>query len=476
MNEEQKEQNIYSFGFDKSLNKPFVNRATGVVYDAVSEALNAGQVLSGGNLNLKTLSIGSLVRQVAPGDDIQAAIDAVNREGGGTVQLIAGDYLLTRDIELKSKVKLNGAGRDVSILNFQNLPYGIFVNGGGNYIRNFSIENLTVSKSNANGGIYLTWAESFGITNVRTTLCQQDGIFLSKCLIFNIIGCLSDNNTSDGISSDGDVTNGNFLNCYINTNSAIGMNISGANLVLTNCEVFQNTGHGIYLNTLYSKVIGCYCYNNTGTDLTLNISTSKFNTITGTRATNVIIGGDQNCIVGCETTVFDSTPATNVTLVGNQSNAAVSADPNLAFRIKDISIESQGNIRSSLQTQKRMAFMTTSGVAVRAGNVVVYDFASDNAQKISTTSTNGNNKVMGMAMETINSTFYGNILVEGFTSTLYIFNGTTSIVIGDWLSTYSHAYYAKKAVAGDMAFAIALSSPTTSTAQISALLVSPRLI
>ena len=101
---DQSSSDIYDLGFDRGLNREIPDNSTGVVYDTIENATNAASVLSGGNLNLKTLTIGGLTRQVAPGDDIQAAIDAVNREGGGTVQLLAKTYNPTFDINLKSNV------------------------------------------------------------------------------------------------------------------------------------------------------------------------------------------------------------------------------------------------------------------------------------------------------------------------------------------------------------------------------------
>ena len=126
--------------------------------------------------------------------------------------------------------------------------------------------------------------------------------------------------------------------------------------------------------------------------------------------------------------------------------------------------------------QKKHASLTNgTGATTQAGAVIV--IKADAAGNVfTTTSTNGDNKVFGVTTESIADLLSGRILTEGKTTALLVANGTSSIAIGDWLSTYSHAYYAKKAVAGDMAFALSLSTPTTGTAQVSALLVSPRLI
>lgn len=122
---------ISDYGFDKLLNKPIDNASTGVVYDSVDQQ-NTGSIVQGGNLTLKTLSIGGLVRQVAPGDDINAAIDAVSREGGGTVQLLAKTYTITSNILMRSEVALVGAGVGITIIEC----------AGASHIRAEPIENF----------------------------------------------------------------------------------------------------------------------------------------------------------------------------------------------------------------------------------------------------------------------------------------------------------------------------------------------
>ena len=107
---------IYDFGFDRLLNKIVNSVSTGLVYDPIGSSLNVAQVLSGGQLTLKSLSIGGLIKQVAPGDDIQAAIDAVNRDGGGVVQFLAKTYRINSPINLRANVSLIGAGIGSTII------------------------------------------------------------------------------------------------------------------------------------------------------------------------------------------------------------------------------------------------------------------------------------------------------------------------------------------------------------------------
>lgn len=138
-------------------------------------------------------------------------------------------------------------------------------------------------------------------------------------------------------------------------------------------------------------------------------------------------------------------------------------------------------IRSSQQAifsnerQIYSAVKNSSGGTMPPGAVAIHSSTSP-GDSFSTTTTNGDKKVCGMVVETTTNASVGGVLVTGFTTLLYANNSASSISIGDYLSTYSHAYYAKKAVAGEMVFAIAMEAPSTSTAQIDAMLISPRLI
>jgi len=124
---------IRDYGFGPGMNKPIRRRDSGTVYDIIEKAIAPGQMLSGEGLNVRALTPGGLLRQVAPGDDIQAAIDTVSRAGGGTVQMASGLYIQRRDVVMRSGVKLAGVGPDTAI-DFDGTGYGI--QGVGRLISN----------------------------------------------------------------------------------------------------------------------------------------------------------------------------------------------------------------------------------------------------------------------------------------------------------------------------------------------------
>lgn len=94
---------------------------------------------------------------------------------------------------------------------------------------------------------------------------------------------------------------------------------------------------------------------------------------------------------------------------------------------------------------------------------------------ISTTIIAGDDKVFGMAEETIADTAVGSVLTIGKTINLKV-NGTTDIAVGDFLTTFTTVKIAAKAAAGDMAFAVALEAYTTNDSNgiIDARLITPR--
>ena len=496
------EKDIYSYGFTPDLNRALPITSSGVVYDAVNERINTSQIIPGGDLTLKTLSIGGLVKQVAPGDDIQAAIDAVNREGGGTVQLLAGTYLLNNEIQIKSNVALVGAGRDITVLNFRGQAFSVrSVGTSASVLKSMYIAGLTISRSGATAGIDVDYSDLFKISNVRVTGGSAIGIRTRRCQNYvvedarsdsNLVGfslpsasgrnhelfsfqrCLADSNTTIGFSVNNSDTDGliqrfSFIFCESRSNTGDGYDFDGVvssdfDVELIGCVSDSNGGHGYDFGSSWDSTTcsSCLANANLGDGFESAGDTMVFNGCTSQQNTGVDwdISG-VSILNGCSQTQTNAAkPSTRVTL----------------DRTKFIPISN--HFFSSPHTEQRLYLMqNTSGATVPAGAVVVLKTASGDAEEVSTTTTNGDNKVFGMVIaEAANNSYITRTLLEGYTQALIVSNGTSSIAIGDWLSTYSHAYYAKKAVAGDTVFAIALSAPTTSTAAISALLVSPRLI
>lgn len=496
---------IFALGFDRDLSRGIPDNATGVVYNSINETQNTASLLSGGNLNLKTLSIGGLVRQVAPGDDIQAAIDAVNREGGGIVQLLAKTYILTSDIELKSNVTLLGAGRDLTILNFNNRNFRVRMTGtSASVLQNISIQNLTIRSSASSAGLEIQFADFWFLENCKITTCTQIGVSIDQCTNFRLVNCLSSSNTGIGFS----VTSGagrsseNFilLNTVADSNGGDGYNFEPTSpgdiqkFSILNCSSVSNTGDGFDLNASNGSLLrdftllGCTADSNGAIGFNLNTTRCV---VLSCRAISsgtdgFFIDGPSNTYIGnivnVSLTGMDfnfNTSAERIVFMGNswQMSSSVSPKSQLDIARANDFTESFGNGDSAATRKETLWMKNTSASNLAGGQVVVRDSSASDGESVTTTSINGDNRVYGaLNGATINSGTYGPIQTIGYNAVVWVNNSAASIAVGDWLSTYSHAYYAKKAVAGDTVFAFALEAPTTGTARIEAILVTPRLI
>ena len=127
--------------------------------------------------------------------------------------------------------------------------------------------------------------------------------------------------------------------------------------------------------------------------------------------------------------------------------------------------------------QMNHEYMTnTSGGDLTAGAVVVYKSVAA-LNEFTTTTTQGDDKVIGVLAEDIVDTAEGRILTEGKTIFMKV-DGTTDIAIGDYLGTFTTAGIGMKAAVGDMAIAIAMEAYTTddSNGVIDALVIKPKKI
>lgn len=117
-----------------------------------------------------------------------------------------------------------------------------------------------------------------------------------------------------------------------------------------------------------------------------------------------------------------------------------------------------------------------SGASVAAGSVIVMN-SSANPYEFTTTTTAGDNKVLGIALETIANNANGYIQTLGKT-TLVKADGTTAISVGDFLTTSTTAGIAQKATTGDTVFAVALEAYATADTNgvLDAMLITPRKI
>lgn len=106
---------------------------------------------------LRNVKQNGQVIYVAPGENIQKAIDIVNGFGGGTVILGVGTHIVNYDIILYSHISIIGENAIGSIVNFSSNSNQFKVVGSGAY--------ATGTLSVSNGGTAVTGSSTFWSTN-----------------------------------------------------------------------------------------------------------------------------------------------------------------------------------------------------------------------------------------------------------------------------------------------------------------------
>ena len=292
--------------------------------------------------------------------------------------------------------------------------------GGSDRHQHFIYENINVDN---NGGIGLSVTMGSG--------------FLVEGVFFRV---LADTNTGDGIDyAGGSVTRSNLTmySSISQNNGGIGYDINLPGNTFVGCFASSNTGDG-FEDSQSNLYIGCTSDNN-GSNIEWDMTSNS-----------AIIG---NSLFRNNTL----SPATQMSLLNSGAT----------------SLNANG---SSRNWNKMFKMRNRSGGTLAAGDVVIFASNAD-GESITTTTTQGDDKIFGMVLESIINNAIGNVLIEGYTTQLKV-NGTTDIAVGDLLGTFTSAGIAMKAAAGDMCFAIALEAyiANDSLGVIDALLISPRLI
>jgi hypothetical protein len=196
---------------------------------------------------------------------IQAAIDAANAAGGGTVYFPPGEYLITV-IELKSNVNLLGAGESSQLTTS-------YAKGGaihGQTVSNIDISHIFIQGNNLidpddpqNGdtGIYVD-----GCTNVKVHHCKIDGVFAwgmisvdESDLIDFSHNTVTNIGNQSAIACDNGTTNFIVSNNLIRNGKLYGVEVESSNLtnrwgVITG-NVIENCVAGISINYLCEDIV-----------------------------------------------------------------------------------------------------------------------------------------------------------------------------------------------------------------------------
>jgi hypothetical protein len=479
---------------------------------------NGWRLNGDGRANFTDITIANTLMTVSVGQNIQDAINKISTSGGGTIQLDAGTYSMTSGIVLASNVSIVGSGKNVTILDFNNLSYGISASSKQNILlSNFTVKNngagtavsfdtcsefrvVSVSVMNAGRGIYCGSSSSFSISYCDTYDADY-GFRVDSSSQFSLENCVADTSATFGFyfygaSSGSTCSEFNLLNCkyacdvigttntgfYFGTyayrfsvlgggvtsstfNTDYAYHVVGAFGTFINCTVGGLAGTGVfYVQGNANTFIGCHA------DFSSNSTTYEDFQITGWSNALIACGGTTEFLVSGQT--YPNT------MIGQSFFGTSDSEPSGLFKVGDSWVHSTASQWNSPKVEKKiMSMKNTSGGALAVGDTVVFKTGVASGNEMTTTTTAGDSYVFGMILETSSTNEWTEILREGYTTALKV-NGTTDIAVGDFLSTYTVAGIAGKASAGHTVFAIALEAYTgnDSNGVIDALLIAPRLI
>lgn len=296
---------------------------------------------------------------------VQAALNVVNANGGGTVFFPAGDYLFDAGCTLYSNVTLAGETGAV-IKPSASVPLQLFLGVG---LSNVTVQNLTfegtgAAATNTQRFIQIgTGSTYISIENCHFKKAREIGLVLEGCQYINVDGCTFTNNLVYGAEIRGGSSSITVSNCsfILNGNSGVATSNFGRGLVLwdtssatvTNCIFNQNTEYGL---RLYSQtgdltanrniaITNCtfrdngtsatgkndlYVYDEQGTTERVAITGCSFSTGNGNFA--AVLSGENITFVGNTVKSINAQQAFGVSLFGS-TNVVVSGNTftNLAY-------------------------------------------------------------------------------------------------------------------------------------------------
>lgn len=193
---------------------------------------------------------------------IQAAINSLPANGGRIV-LLEGTYIISGAINPRSKVTIEGQGKDLTIIKLRdnhnaNVPaFSLSVLGD---LIDFAVLNLTLDGNK--------YAQISGTNN---------GVYFVGPILDNIV----------------------FDNCRIHNwrNNGLLIYVSGTNLTnrvtINNCEALNNNGVGIYLHQCTSIITNNRIQGNTSHGLNIYGGTNRFGIVEGNIITHNTLNGFQ---------------------------------------------------------------------------------------------------------------------------------------------------------------------------------------
>ncbi|MEI7631998.1 MAG: hypothetical protein WCJ60_01600 [bacterium] len=344
------------------------------------------------------------------------------------------------------------------------------LNFAGNSTLKNNIITLTNSKGNGNGNAIELGTNSWAISNNIQVTNNSTSAFHTLQLTTDST-CIGNKFNADSAHT------GAF--CVV-----IGDRVRIADNVLTNAttnaigvRVSANV-EGLIINDNYIKASTSIYYTNSGTNglITGNklfatngsVAISLDSNTVGTTIIGNIFANDN---AGAYAVMLPTNATAYTTFTGNHFVSVFTTPFLNSTSIHNIT----GNFGlSNVWENKTQYLKNTSGGTLTAGTLVVSK-ATASADEITTTTTTGDHKILGVVLGSITNNSYGYVQTLGKTTTMKV-NGQTDIAIGDFITSYTSAGIGQKASTNDMSIAIALTAYTAndSLGVIDALLITQR--
>ncbi|MDP4276204.1 MAG: glycosyl hydrolase family 28-related protein [Bacteroidota bacterium] len=245
-------------------------------------------------LTICPVKAGAVTITVPIGGNIQNAVNQINAQGGGVVNLVAGTYTLTSTLLMKSNVALNGAGMTSTIIQIadtfnviedaseglknvtiQNLKvvgkhstncYGILIQAGTTYHSHIQLINVEVTGA----GMGAHFKRINGLTITRCNFHQNGSadqigyyhnLYIRSCNTVYVADSYMNNSTSANGLNVSYCNNVTISNCTANHNYFRGMRAADTNgFAVLNCVMNSNGDVGLLANAEVTPTININWY------------------------------------------------------------------------------------------------------------------------------------------------------------------------------------------------------------------------
>jgi len=240
------------------------------------------------------------------------------------------------------------------------------------------------------------------------------------------------------------------------------------NVAVDGNVIANHQGNGVYLRDVIECVISNNIFRNNSLNGAGNYYIVRLRNTSGTVVEGNVATDDQGTHTQTVGVVEDNGADYN-TIINNDLRGCIT-DP---LTVIGENSHASSNLGTTMIDEAKVILgKNESGSDLVAGDVVSVK-ASASGNRFTVPTADGDDKVLGMLTENINDNSWGYVKVLGKTTILKATNANGDIAIGDPLSTEAAGTRARKAAAGDQAFAIALEACAAADCVIDAYIKSP---